>query len=275
MIPQVPRHFKTFIGVDLGGGRGKNTAVALLSCDGGRGRVIMAGKRSPEGFPWYDDVLTGYLSGQPPDTAVGVDAPLTLPACLRCERPLCPGGDECEEPAVRWLCKRPGVSRRPFRKPAVTPYTQRVTEVYLSSQYGVPPREAMGQSMGPVTARAVHLLKRLHPRFEVNVNLIEVYPKATLHILFGRRCAESYRKHARIWEARASILENLSRWLEFEVWRETVLRNTNVFEAVICAMTAMLWAREGWTWPPGFQKLGVTDGWIWTPGGKVVQSDEK
>jgi predicted nuclease with RNAse H fold len=235
----------------------------------------MAGKRSPQGFPWYDDVLTGYLSGQPPDTAVAVDAPLTLPVCLRCERSLCPGAGQCEEPAVKWLVQRTAVGRRRSRKPAVTPYTQRVTEVYLSSRYGVPPREAMGQSMGPVTARAVHLLKRLRPKFELNENLIEVYPKATLHILFGRRCAESYRKHARIWEARASILENLSRWIDFEVWRETVLRNTNVFDAVICAVTGMLWASEGWTMPPGLRELGVADGWIWTPGGKVVQVDGK
>lgn len=137
--------------------------------------------------------------------------------------------------------------------------------MHLLLHHGIKPREALGQSLGAVTARAVHLRKRLFPRFELNRDLIEVYAKATLHILFGQRCAESYRKQGRNWEARASILERLSRWLDFEVWRENVLHNTNVFEAVVSAMTAMLWASERWTLPTGFEQLGLADGWIWAP----------
>ena len=272
MIPQVKRQFKTFVGVDLGGGRGKNTAVALLTRNGKRGTVTLASLRDGEGSPWYDEPLTRLVMDLGEDALLSVDAPLTLPACIRCALENCPGTDRCSDPAVRWFVDHPveranGGQRSTSRKPTVTPYTQRVSEVLLHRGTGIHPREALGQSVGPVTARAHHLMLRWNSKWRLLENLIEVYARATVHLLLGKKRAESYRKRAWVWEARATILEELDQWIDFDIWREPVLRNTQVFEAVISALTGFLYAREGWTVPDGFSEVAEVDGWIWTPPG--------
>jgi hypothetical protein len=48
------------------------------------------------------------------------------------------------------------------------------------------------------------------------------------------------------------------------VWRERCVQSDHLFEAVICAYTGYLWARDGWTAPAPLDAL-VGDGWIWTP----------
>src|SRR5205085_11770453 len=50
--------FSTFIGVDLGGGKGKNTAVALLRRDGEGVRVDRYD--TGDGHPWYDERLVAF-----------------------------------------------------------------------------------------------------------------------------------------------------------------------------------------------------------------------
>src|SRR4051812_16710112 len=125
------RAFRTFIGVDLGGGKGKTTAVArlrLVSAPGEEGRpAVMFDDSGGEG-PWYDERLISYLLRHAEDAVVAIDAPLTLTACVRCALPVCPGTAACEVPVVRWLMQRRGGVKEPGRKPAYTPYTQRATE---------------------------------------------------------------------------------------------------------------------------------------------------
>jgi len=41
---------------------------------------------------------------------------------------------------------------------------------------GIVPREALGQGMGPLTARACFLARALADRFTLNDSLIEVFP---------------------------------------------------------------------------------------------------
>ena len=71
-----------------------------------------------------------------------VDAPLSLPPCLRCQVPVCPGQERCVDPAVIEMRRLGGAITDPTRdhrrgKPAVTPYTQRPTEVYLRERRGI------------------------------------------------------------------------------------------------------------------------------------------
>src|SRR5438105_2817896 len=122
-------NFRTFVGVDLGGGKGKNTAVAHLELTAAGGVQVVdygTGKEAP----WYDDRLIRYLAelggGQ---TVVAVDAPLTLPSCVRCRLPVCPTSDVCEVPILSWFRQRENGARAPGCKPKYTPYTQRAVEV--------------------------------------------------------------------------------------------------------------------------------------------------
>jgi Protein of unknown function (DUF429) len=273
------RNFIHVLGVDLGGGKGKKTALATLRIDvpGTGGADAAAGATITEiaprmgGAPFYDDALIDAIRRFGDDTLLCVDAPLTLPPCLRCMVPVCPGQDGCVDPAVvdmRAIAAAAPVdahskSARDGRrgKPPVTPYTQRATEVYLAHELGIIPREALGQGTGPLAARAAHLTRALADKFRLNENLLEVYPKGTLAALGFNR---PYKKHLHERETRAQILEALSDDLQFGpgVWRELCIQSDHLFEAVICALTGFLWARDGWA-APADERL--KSGWIWLP----------
>jgi predicted nuclease with RNAse H fold len=265
------RAFTNFIGVDLGGGKGRNTAVARLSWRGERLWVEEALGRV-NGQPFYDQALCDYLLGHV-GAVCAIDAPLTLPACVRCTRTTCPGAGACADETVAWLRARaPTLGRMPpprNGKPPATPYTQRAAEIVLHRHYDILPRETLGQGMGPLTARAQYLKRALAAGYRLGENLIEVYPKATIHMLFGQKMARGYKRQTAAARVRLEILEDLAERgrLSFAPpnWREFCDQNDHLFDAVICAYTAFLWAREGWTLPAADRQVFEADGWIWFP----------
>jgi predicted RNase H-like nuclease len=256
--------FERFLGVDLGGGKGKKTAVAVLERLEDGVAVVALLPRSGDP-PLYDTGLIDELRGRSANALLCVDAPLTLPPCLRCQVGVCPGQDHCVDPAVVEMRRLGGSATTPTRdhrrgKPAVTPYTQRVTEVYLRERRGLQPRETLGQGMGPLTARAQHLLRALADRFRLSDNAIEVYPKATLALL---SLAEPYKKQS---DARLRMLDRMP-GLTFApgVWREECVQSDHAFDAIVCAYTGYLYARDGWQLPAGCAVDSTRDGWIWVP----------
>ncbi len=297
--PARARPFRRFIGVDLGGGRGKNTAIARLELGEGEAGLMVAeatvrqghrGTGSHEGDALFrDEVLVEYLRRWTDEhTVVALNAPLTLPPCVRCTLP-CPGLDACDVPSVAWMRTwAPRLLRRGKSdpsKPAVTPYTQRATEVLWTS-LGARPREALGQGTGPLAARATYLRRVLSPQLRLHENLLEVYPRATLTQLFGSTIERRTRhgETQRVWDTRKEVLAGLREGIDYAyVWPEVVVRNTHVFGAVLCAYTAFLWSHAGWAGPRDFEHadpipgvplreaaeaLGdawVTDGWIYAP----------
>jgi predicted RNase H-like nuclease len=269
--------FKTFIGVDLGGGKGKNTAVAVLRAHEGGVRVEKYD--TGDGHPWYDDRLITFLRGSGDDALLAIDAPLSLTACVRCREPVCPGMDECVDPTVAFFrahaAARDGAIKGNGKKPLYTPYTQRLTEVLLHADQGILPRETLGQGMGPLTARAAHLVRALAGAYELNVNLIEVYPKATIWKLFGEKTARTYKRHhAQAAVRLANVLSRLP-GLSFGPgqWRESGIQNDHLFDAVICAYTGYLWARDGWQLPTDGREVFAVDGWIWIPPGEAPRDE--
>lgn len=262
----ISRPFKRFLGVDLGGGKGKKTALAVLEL--GADGVVTVVDISPRtgAVPLYDTALIEAIQRRADDAVVCVDAPLTLPACLRCSIDICPGQDACVDPAVvemrRLFGPQPDQGRDERRgKPLLTPYTQRATEVYLHRRRGVHARETLGQGMGPLTARAVHLRRALAGQFRLNENLIEVFPRATLELLGFR---EPYKKRV---DQRVEIIAQLPN-LTFGpgVWREELRKSDHLFDAVICAYTGYLWSRDGWQMPADAEaSVLMNDGWIWVP----------
>ncbi len=252
---------RRFIGIDLGGGKGKKTALAVLDRSHNGVTVTELHPHRDED-PLYDVNLIASLRARGRGAVVCVDAPLTLPPCMRCQV-ACPGQEACVDPEVavlRSLCAPKPASGGKARKPSITPYTQRATEAYLLHRRGILPREALGQGMGPLTARACHLVRALAGDFRLHEDLIEVSPRATLELLGFR---DPYKKRV---DRRIEILARLHD-LSFGpgVWREECRQSDHAFEAVLCAYTGYLRWRDGWSaWPEG-TILPPEAGWIWIP----------
>ena len=252
-----------FLGVDLGGGKGKNTALAVLERSSDGVTVTRLSPR-PKEVPLYDAALVAALLRHAEGAVVCVDAPLTLPPCLRCAEPVCPGQVACVDAEVltmRSLGKSPDPPNRDQRrgKPDITPYTQRATDLYLRSR-GIRARETLGQSMGPLAARAAHLVRALGGHFRLNHNLIEVFPRATIELLGFH---EPYRKRV---DRRIDILAALPD-LTFGpgVWREECRQSDHMFDAVVSAYTGYLRSRDGWQIQRAFGDALDPQGWIWVP----------
>lgn len=255
--------FTRFIGVDLGGGKGKNTALAVLERTRD-GVTVTQLSPKPKEAPLYDAALISALLSRSENAVVCVDAPLTLPPCLRCSEPVCPGQEACVDVEVLTMraFARPGpASGRDLRrgKPMVTPYTQRATDLYLRSR-GIRARETLGQAMGPLAGRAAHLVRALGRHFRLNHNLIEVFPRATIELL---GFSEPYRKRV---DHRIDILAAL-RDLSFGpgVWREQCRQSDHIFDAVVCAYTGYLRSRDGWKISQTGEHSVDPQGWIWIP----------
>lgn len=271
------RSFSRFIGVDLGGSRGKTTAVAEIR-SGANGALVM--EVATRTRPWTDENLIQHLAVADEATAIAIDAPLTQTACNRCAVPVCPGMEACDDPAVAWL-RTDG--RQMVRRVAagaagasgavpiapvqarLAPYAHRATEVVMAYERGLLPVSALGTTNTVVAARANQLRRRLRSAgFELHRNLIEVSPAATITALFGSWTARGYKRDADPWVTRAQILAKLELGFapQSRMAREEVLQNDHGFDAVISAYTAYLWARDGWEVPEG---CFATDGWIVAP----------
>ncbi len=156
----------SFLGVDLGGGRGKTTALAELRATPDGVEVLEVATRAVK-LPWTDDTLLERLLVAT-GAVIAIDAPLTRPACTRCERPVCPGMEACADPAVVWLRTE---GRSLVRKVAeaasgdrvrtvhqgaqvrLAPYAHRTTEVELTYGRGLLPLSTLGAANGGIAAR--------------------------------------------------------------------------------------------------------------------------
>lgn len=290
------RDLRTYIGIDLGGARGKSTALARLARSGDGVVALEVSTRDPSGAAWQDGPLYDYLAALPAGSAIAVGAPLTAPACVRCRVQVCPGVSACVDPAVVWLrtegvelaaradqrdldriaavparggAALAGMPPTQQMRPPALPYAHRCTEVAIHHERGLVPRDLVGQSAGPVAARGQHLRRRLGGLgYRLNHDLLEVSPRATVHALFGPARARGYRRDADPWQTRVHIVEGLTD-LSFaptsRLSREEVLRSDHCFDALLAAYTAYLWARDGWQLPAGDPRVWDEDGFIWAP----------
>lgn len=96
--------------------------------------------------------------------SIGVDCPISSPACVRCERPVCPGITHCEDVTVAYMLAiyeqvRKKVKAR--RKRLLNPQTQRVWDL-LQLAEGKNSEPSYSSNKGPLVVRSQVLQKRLN-----------------------------------------------------------------------------------------------------------------
>ena len=72
-----PRSFVHVLGIDLGGGKGKKTALATLRVDGETATVVDIAPRNGA-LPFYDTALIDTIRQYGDETLLCVDAPTTM-----------------------------------------------------------------------------------------------------------------------------------------------------------------------------------------------------
>lgn len=242
-----------YVGVELGGSR--RTAVVALDYFASERKAFISSIQSPpqaEEGETADDTLIRVVNDLEP-LGMGVDAPLTLPPCVRCPLP-CPTVALCEVPAVKWM--REEVKNARFAKHKLpSPYTQRPVDYLLRGRWQedafvpFPVDESFGSSRAPLAARMQYLQRHLKPAN----GFLEVNPRLALGGVaswFGLGAREVRRsRDVEVGaEIRLELLDAIGRPPRSESIPHIFLYNSDItalaqdisaFDAFLCALMVM------------------------------------
>jgi hypothetical protein len=242
-----------YVGVELGGSR--RTAVVALDYFATDRKAFLTSIQSPpqaEESETPDDTLIRVVNELEP-LSIGVDAPLTLPPCVRCPLP-CPTVALCEVPAVKWM--REEVKSERFSKHKLpSPYTQRPVDYLLRGRWQedafvpYPVDESFGSSRAPLAARMQYLQRHL----KTANGFLEVNPRLALSGIFswyglGAREVRRSRDVEVGAEIRLELLDAIARPPRSELVPHVFLYNSDItalaqdisaFDAFLCALMAM------------------------------------
>lgn len=262
---------KRFIGVSLGGARGKTTAIARLEWQedgtplvlvearvkvghkGGGAQGLTLSEDGPERLGYFrDEALIEYL-GQWSDksSVLAMDVPMRLPPCLTCSLE-CPGSQACEVPEVVWmrnmvsrLLPRPGRSDKD--KPRYCPYSERAADL-VNAYFGKSGTDALSGTVSSLAARGQYLQKRLRREYCLGENWVEACPKTAIARCMSPQLELATRRgsYEQVWLARRDVLLQAIEGLTVKgVWPDMVARNVHVFRALVCAWLAYRWDAHG------------------------------
>lgn len=276
-----PKLSLKFAGLHLSGSNASKTAMVVLEgCSFDTPLVIrqVYEKIGSFGSLFSDERLLEALVHTGPFSQVFIDCPLTVPPCVACTRPTCPGAIKCDDVAVAVMLS---VSHRKRSKGSkrsrpVNPQSQRLWDVMrLELEQGDRAEPSYSANLAPLVTRARALQRRLNS-VSPEITLKETSVGNALETLRPALKLRSnikilYRNFERGREFREHILDALerSRWITFDdtefsaQMEEAILSGVECFEAFICALvgafhTAGLTKNQ----PAGFVE---TEGWVFLP----------
>jgi hypothetical protein len=154
-------------GIHIAGPNSGKTAMSLLSNNPLEQPIRVAGifgRIGNYGRHLSDDRLIEIMKRHAPLSGVFVDVPLTLPPCMACTRPHCPGVTRCEDVSVNYMLALAEklTPRRQRRHRPVNPQSQRLWDIYHTSQRSGPAHEpTYNPNIAPLITRAKTLQRRL------------------------------------------------------------------------------------------------------------------
>lgn len=265
---------EVFGGLTLAGGKRRGTALALISIKDSSNQLILEeiyGNLGVTATQTADQALLRVINKRSDNpTILGVNVPLSLPPCLSCQLPWCPGYEVCEVESVVWTRKsNPRLKKIHKSAKPSQPYTERPVEIFLRENFphwlDIP--GAYSSNMAPLVSR-IQYLKR---HFSSDTELIEVLPRLTffkLSSLLGLQpnLAKSYRGPEHGSETRLLFLQKLKEKLSFVIDDrdlELLTLNPPPFDALLAALTAFL-HRRGYCEMP-LTDFPISEGWVSFP----------
>lgn len=238
-----------FVGLTLGGGKGRKTCLSVLEYFVKEKKLFLS--ELHEGIEESlkvssDTEIIQLLEGLGPSVhSIGMDAPLVLPKCMRCRLP-CPGHEKCEEPEIRWMWRHhKGLAPKKRPNKIFTPYTERCFEQYVNSE--IAPEllcdHAFGSNRAPLASRAMYLKRRI-PHGKV----LEILPRLSVWRLGQNMGLKKNQlvQYKQLTKGPAIRQRFLDQWsdegLSFIYHRDfkLMVKDSFAFDSFICAYTAFL-----------------------------------
>ena len=285
----------TFLGIHLSGPNTPKTAVVILrqTVHGilSLEQVQVYEKIGPKGNLFSDDRLIRIIEGLSQVESIVVDQPLSVPPCVACERPRCPGVVHCDDIVVASMMKIAVHLQKvaPSKTRFMNPQTQRLWDM-LQLEKKIMAKESPHEPtyqghLAPLVTRALVLKKRLQtiapevPLFETSVKLL--VEQAASQWRLSREEAREYRSFEKGFAVRQKIVRHIlvgqdacvldlteAQSRVFQGNADKIAASVECFNALICAWLGVLRARG--LVPPPPQAFPPNEGWVSLP--EFIQS---
>lgn len=258
-------------GVHLAGPNSTKTTLVILAGPAGEGPLKIQGIYDRMGTVnklFSDDRLFEVLRAEDPDRVM-IDSPLSVPPCVACTRPVCPGVNACEDIAVAFMQKMVDTHTGKKKKKPMNPQTQRIWDVKEWYRWHPSLQEpTYSSNKAPLVVRSLTLQRRLNS-LEKPLRLYETSIPHAISVLVDQLALPSdlayeYRAFGIGREKRQAILRKLveMRFLDAEIPPE-VSATVEVFSAVIAGVVAGMEQRDLVSRPENEFFQG--QGWVYLP----------
>jgi hypothetical protein len=239
-----------FAGLHLSGPNAQKTSLVVLEGEALQRPLKIRKvyeKIGSFGTLFSDERLVEILTYAGPFKEVFIDCPLTVPPCVACQRPRCPGAVQCDDVSVAYmLAISSKVRRRGARKARpVNPQSQRLWDVLQLAQGPADRLEpSYSANLAPLVTRARTLQKRLNslpsPVVLKETQIPNVLESVRHALKLSQAAKVDYRGFETGGERRRQVLTRMIErgWIEAAWDREMfemVARSVESFHAFISA----------------------------------------
>ncbi len=267
-----------FAGIHLSGANTHKSSVVILQRDHGADAlavVALFDKIGSMGRLFSDERLVEVLVHAGPFAEVFVDCPLSVPPCVACQRPSCPGAIKCDDLSVAYmLALAAKFKKKPHRRSKpINPQNQRLWDVMRQVEGASAHEPTYTANLAPLVTRARTLQRRLNA-LDPQIALKETSVLFSLQALAGELGLEpaiiaQYRSFESGLRVRQQIFERFAAkgWLRVADpdEAESCVRSVENFHALTSALMAALHsAGQSFDKPDSFLP---DEGWVYLPRG--------
>jgi hypothetical protein len=274
----------TFLGIHLSGPNCPKTAAVFLRLTpkGYLSLDQVYEKIGPKGNLFSDDRLMQILQNYSKISAIIVDQPLSMPPCVACQRPQCPGVVGCDDLVVASMMKIAGHLQKvaPSKNRVINPQTQRLWDVMQLEKNKTQSQEHWEPTyqghLAPLVTRALVLKKRIST-FLPSVPFLETSVKIALMEAFSlleldKNYLKAYKNFEIGHDVRKKVIEKIlgSSLLNAaalgpkqSLAYASVIESVECFQAFICAWVGVLQAQGFVPLRPEF--FPASEGWVYLP----------